>query len=159
VLVALEEAAGIDLNIVPFSGGAGEAVLATIGGQIDAVIPTAAGQLGLIEAGDLRPIAHTGGEEYNEVLPGAVSFTEAGYPEAAVFSTNYVTVTAPGLDEGVREKLTAAALAVAESDEWAQWCADSGFISAPMAGADLDAWIEEVTNSSRDAIALVEAGE
>lgn len=159
VLVALEEAAGIDLNIVPFSGGAGEAVLATIGGQVDAVIPTAAGQLGLVEAGDVRPIIHTGSPEYNDVLKGATSFGEEGYDVAALFSSNYVTVTAAGIDDAVREKLTAAALAVAESDEWAQWCADKGFISKPMAGAELDTWIEDVTQASKDAIALVEASE
>jgi tripartite-type tricarboxylate transporter receptor subunit TctC len=43
-LLALEKQAGIDLNIVPFSGGAGEAVRAVLGGQVEAAIPTAPGR-------------------------------------------------------------------------------------------------------------------
>ncbi|MFI8595559.1 Bug family tripartite tricarboxylate transporter substrate binding protein [Microbacterium sp. NPDC078428] len=157
VLVSIEDQLGIDLNIVPFSGGAGEAVLATLSGEVDAVIPTAAGQLGLVESGELRPLVHTGPAEYDEVLPGAVSFTslELDVP----FSSDYVTVAAPGLPEDVQERLVEAAYAVASSEEWAEWCAGVGFLSDPMMGEELDEWIAAVTEASREAIALVEATE
>lgn len=155
VLVSLEDQLGIDLNIVPFSGGAGEAVLAALGGQVDAVIPTAAGQLGLVEAGDLRPLAHTGSEAYNEFLPGSVSFQELGLD--IPFSSDYVTVSAPGLPDATAERLIEAAYAVASSDEWAAWCANVGFLADPMMGDELDEWIATVTEASRAAIALVEA--
>lgn len=155
VLVSLEDQLGIDLNIVPFSGGAGEAVLAALGGQIDAVIPTAAGQLGLVESGELRPLAHTGAPAYNEFLPGAVAFEEIGLD--IPFSSDYITVTAPNLPDAIAEKLVEAAFAVASSDEWAAWCAEVGFLADPMMGAELDEWIATVTEASRAAIDLVEA--
>ena len=155
VLVSLEEQAGIDLNIVPFSGGAGEAVTAAIGGQIDAALPTIAGQLGLIQSGELRLLAHTGDERYTEVMDGVESFTDAGYD--IPFSSDYITVAAPGLDDAVREKLAAAAFDVASSEEWEQWCAEKGFLADPMEGDDLLEWIATVTAASETAIDLVEA--
>jgi tripartite-type tricarboxylate transporter receptor subunit TctC len=157
VLVSLEEQAGIDLNIVPFSGGAGEAVLATLGGQVDAAIPTAAAQRAFVDSGELRALAHTGDASYNDVLPGSVSFTEAGYD--IPFSSDYVTVSAPGLPDDVREAVVAAASTVAASDEWAAWCEQSGFVADPMSGTELDDWIASTTQASERAIALVDARE
>jgi putative tricarboxylic transport membrane protein len=157
VLVSIEDQLGIDLNIVPFSGGAGEAVLAALGGQVDAVIPTAAGQLGLVDSGELRALVHTGSSDYNEVLGGAPSFEELDLD--VPFSSDYITVSAPGLPDATKEKLVAAAFAVASSDEWAEWCANVGFLADPMQGDELDEWIATVTEASKAAIALVEASE
>lgn len=156
-LVSLEKQANIDLSIVPFSGGAGEAVRAAMGGQIEAVIPTAAAQLGLLKAGKVRALAHTGSKDYDPFLPGAQSFEEAGFD--IPFSSDYVTVAAPGLPSHVAEKLTAAALKVAKSDAWAAWCKEKGFLADPMAGDELDKWIQSSIESSREAMALVEATE
>lgn len=154
VLVSLEDQAGIDLNIVPFSGGAGEAVLATLGGDIDAAIPTAAGQRSFIDSGQLRALAHTGDAAYNEVLPGSTSFSDAGYD--VPFSSDYITVAAPGLPDDVREQIVSKASEVAASDEWAAWCKEAGFVADPMSGAELDEWISTTTDASKRAIELVE---
>jgi putative tricarboxylic transport membrane protein len=153
-LLALEKQAGVDLNIVPFSGGAGEAVRATLGGQVEASIPTAAAQLGLVKAGELRALAHTGDPAYNQFLPGAVAFTDAGFD--VPFSSDYLTIAPNGIPPAVRDKLVAAAVAVAQSDEWAKWCADNGYLADPMSGQELDAWIQSSIQSSRDAIKLSE---
>jgi putative tricarboxylic transport membrane protein len=155
VLVSLEEQTGIDLTIVPFSGGAGEAVLATLSGDIDAAIPTAAGQRSFIESGELRALAHTGDASYNEVLPGSVSFKDAGYD--VPFSSDYVTVAAAGLPDDVRDELVTTASEVAEADEWATWCKEAGFVADPMSGTELDDWITTTTEASERAIKLVEA--
>ncbi|WP_099038222.1 Bug family tripartite tricarboxylate transporter substrate binding protein [Mycobacterium neglectum] len=155
-MVSLEDQAGIDLNIVPFSGGAGEAVLATLGGDIEAAIPTAAGQRSFIDSGELRALAHTGGTAYNEVLPGSVSFSEAGFD--VPFSSDYITVAAPGLPDDVRTEIVAKASEVAASDEWAAWCKEAGFVADPLSGADLDEWIKTTTEASKRAIELVEQG-
>lgn len=157
-IVSLEEQADVDLTLVPFSGGAGEAVLAALGGQVEAVIPTAAAQLGFVESGELRALAHTGSQEYGEeFLPGSVSFDEAGYD--IPFSSDYVTVTGADVPEDVADQVREAAFAVAQSDEWAQWCADQGFTADPMTGEELDEWIQQVTTASEQAIALTEANE
>jgi tripartite-type tricarboxylate transporter receptor subunit TctC len=153
-LLALEKQAGIDLNIVPFSGGAGEAVRATLGGQVEASIPTASAQLGLVAAGELRAIAYTGDPSYNEFLPGAVAFADAGFD--VPFSSDYLTIAPRGLPPAVAEKLIAAAVAVARSDAWATWCRDNGYLADPKSGPELDAWIQSSIQASREAIELAE---
>jgi tripartite-type tricarboxylate transporter receptor subunit TctC len=153
-LLALEEQAGIDLSIVPFSGGAGEAVRAALGGQVEAAIPTASGQLGLVEGGELRGLAHTGRPAYNEFLPGSVAFTEAGFD--IPFSSDYVTIAPNGIPQAIGDKMTAAAVAVGQSDEWAQWCKENGYLPDPLSGPELDAWIQKSIDASRKAIQLAE---
>lgn len=154
-IYALEEQAGIDLNLVPFQGGAGEAVLAAIGGQIDAVIPTVPAQLGLFASGDIRALAHTGTSDYNKILGGAPSFEELGYD--IPFSSDYVTIAAKGLPEAVKNRLVDAAYKVASSKEWADWCAEKGFLATPMKDQELLDWIEMVTEASKAAIAKADA--
>jgi putative tricarboxylic transport membrane protein len=153
-LLALEKQAGIDLNIVPFSGGAGEAVRAALGGQVEAAIPTASAQLGLVEAGELRGLAHTGHPEYNQFLPGAVAYSDAGFD--IPFSSDYLTIAPNGLPPAVAEKLVGAAVAVARSEEWATWCRENGYLADPMSGQELDAWIQKSIEASREAIRLSE---
>lgn len=153
-LLALEKQAGIDLNIVPFSGGAGEAVRAVLGGQVEAAIPTASAQLGLVESGELRGLAHTGRPAYNQFLPGAVAFGDAGFD--IPFSSDYLTIAPNGVPPAVAERLTAAAITVAQSPEWAQWCTENGYLADPMSGPELDAWIQKSIDASREAIQLSE---
>jgi putative tricarboxylic transport membrane protein len=153
-LLALEKQAGIDLNIVPFSGGAGEAVRAVLGGQVEAAIPTASAQLGLVEGGELRGLAHTGHPAYNEFLPGAVAFSDAGFD--IPFSSDYLTIAPNGIPPAVAEKLVATAVTVAKSEEWARWCRENGYLPDPLSGPELDAWIQKSIDASREAIQLSE---
>ncbi|MFD5225982.1 Bug family tripartite tricarboxylate transporter substrate binding protein [Microbacterium sp. NPDC058342] len=156
VIATLEKQADVELTIVPFSGGAGEAVLATMSGEVEAAVPTAAAQLGLVESGDLRVLAHTGDERYDDVAQGP-SFESLGFD--VPYSSDYVTIAAPGLPDDVRTKLVAAALAVAKSDEWAAFCEKSGFVADPMADDELVAWIEKTTTASDEGIKLMDARE
>ncbi|ALV39933.1 hypothetical protein AU252_01110 [Pseudarthrobacter sulfonivorans] len=145
---ALEQQADIAVTMVPFTGGAGEAVLAAISGEIDAVVAATSAQLGLIEAGDLVALAHTATPEYNKVLPGAVSFEEAGLD--IPLGGHYLTVAPAGLDEGVEQKLVQASKKVVESAAWAKWCENNGFLPDPMAGTELDEWLAQQTKLSAD---------
>lgn len=155
-ILALEEQAGIDLTLVPFSGGAGEATRAAIAGEIDAVIPTAAGQLGFVQSGDIRALAHTGAEAYNEVLGGSVvALNSIGYN--IPFSSDYVIVGPKDIPADILQKLTDAAYAVATSQAWADWCAEKGFLADPRVGQDVEDWIAAVTEASKGAIALADA--
>ena len=56
-LQQVEKAADIDLNIVPFSGGGAEAVMAVMGRIVDAVSVNSSSVAGQIASGDIRPIA------------------------------------------------------------------------------------------------------
>lgn len=153
-ILALEKQAGIDLTLVPFSGGAGEAVRAVISGEIEGVVPTAAGQLGFVASGDIRALAHTGSEGYNPVLPGSVALNSVGY--VMPFSSDYVIVGPKGMPADVEARLIEAAFKVASSQAWADWCAEKGFLSDPRQGQDLLDWIALATKASVEAIALAE---
>lgn len=152
-IVQLEAEAGVEFNIVPFSGGAGEAALAAVGGKIDAYSATVPGQLGLFTAGDIRALVHTGSPEYNSVLPGAVSYEEVGINNP--FGADYMTVAPKGLPDAVRAKLVEAANKVASGEAWGAWTAERGFTATPAVGDDLLKWIEDMAKLSASAIELV----
>jgi putative tricarboxylic transport membrane protein len=154
-ILALEQQAGIDLTLVPFSGGAGEATRAAIAGEIEAVVPTAAGQLGFVASGDLRALAHTGADAYTAVLPGSVAMNSVGY--SVPFSSDYVIVGPKGMPADVEARLIEASFAVATSQAWADWCADKGFLADARQGQDLLDWIAVATEASIEAIALADA--
>jgi putative tricarboxylic transport membrane protein len=148
-LFALEDQAGIKTTVVPFSGGAGESVLAVLGGQIEAIVATASGQLGQVESGELRALAYTG-SGYEEFLPEATSFEDAGYD--IPFTADYMTVAPAGLPEAAKEKLTAAAEKVAKSEEWAEWCRTQGNLPDSLVGTELDSMLDEKQEILTDAV-------
>jgi putative tricarboxylic transport membrane protein len=156
-LYALEDQAGIKTTAVPFSGGAGEAILAVMGGKVDAAIATGSGQLGLVESGDLRPLAHTGTSEYDRFLPGSVSLESAGYD--IPFASEFLTIAPAGLPAEVKDKLTGAAKEIVESPEWAKWCETQGILPDALTGKELDTWVQETTERSRKAIELAKSRE
>src|SRR6185369_166458 len=73
----LAQTAGIKLTHVPFTG-AGPAVVALLGGQIDAVSSGPATVLQHVKAGKLRVLAHWGNGKL-EALPDVPSLKDAGY--------------------------------------------------------------------------------
>lgn len=155
VMVGLEEQADIDLNLLATSGGAGEAATAAMAGEVDAISVTAPGQLGLVEAGELRALAHTGSAEYNDVLPGSISFEEAGFDIPYV--STWVLMAPADLDEDVESTLQEAAVSVAESEDWNQWMGENGNSPAPtMTGDELNQWLAEQEGVYQEAVELVE---
>ncbi|MDB5840578.1 MAG: Tat pathway signal protein, partial [Herminiimonas sp.] len=79
---------------VPYTG-AGPAVVALLGGQVDAVSTGPASVVGQIKAGKLRALAHWGSEPL-AALPGVPSLKEAGYPvEFAQWSGLFVPAKTP----------------------------------------------------------------
>lgn len=151
VVYELENQAGIQTTVVPSSGGSGETALAVMGGKIEAMVATASGQLGLVESGDLRALAYTG-SGYEEFLPGAVSFKDAGYD--IPFTADYMTLAPAGLPEKVKEKLTTSARKIAESEEWAKWSKEQGNLPDDITGDDLTALLEQKRADIKEAIEL-----
>src|SRR5699024_5099796 len=99
-LFTLEDEADIETTMVPFTESAGEAILALESGDIDAAMVTASGQIGMIEAGDIRPLAHTGPADYE--LAEAVAMEEAGYD--VPFASEFMTVAPQGLPDDVLQE-------------------------------------------------------
>jgi tripartite-type tricarboxylate transporter receptor subunit TctC len=105
----LAQNAGVKMTHVPFTG-AGPAVVALLGGQIDAVSSGPATVLQHVKAGKLRVLAHWGNGRL-EALPDVPSLKDAGYDaEYAQWSGLFIPAATP---EPVAQRLRAAARAAA----------------------------------------------
>jgi tripartite-type tricarboxylate transporter receptor subunit TctC len=105
----LAQNAGIKMTHVPFTG-AGPAVVALLGGQIDAVSSGPATVLQQVKAGKLRVLAHWGNGKL-EALPDVPGLKASGYAaEYAQWSGLFVPAATP---EPVAQRLRAAARAAA----------------------------------------------
>ena len=101
----LKSAAGISVIHIPYTG-AGPAVLALLGGQVDALSTGPASVLAHINAGKLRALAHWGDKPLS-ALPAVPSLKGAGYPaQFAQWSALFVPAGTP---DAVVQKLRAAA--------------------------------------------------
>ncbi len=106
----LSQSAGLKLSHIPYTG-AGPAVVALLGGQIDAVASGPATVLQHIKAGKLRALAHWGDAPLS-ALPEVPSLRDAGLPvEYAQWSGLFVPAATP---EPVAQRLRAAAKMAAQ---------------------------------------------
>ena len=106
----LAQNAGVKMTHVPFTG-AGPAVVALLGGQIDAVSSGPATVLQHVKAGKLRVLAHWGNGKL-EALPDVPSLKDAGYDaEYAQWSGLFIPAATP---EPIAQRLRAAARAAAQ---------------------------------------------
>ncbi len=101
----LAQTAGIKLTHIPFTG-AGPAVLALLGGQIDAVSSGPATVLQHVKSGKLRVLGHWGNGKL-EALPDVPALKDAGYnAEYAQWSGLFIPA---GVPEPIAQRLRAAA--------------------------------------------------
>jgi tripartite-type tricarboxylate transporter receptor subunit TctC len=106
----LAQSANIKLNHIPFTG-AGPAVVALLGGQIDAVSSGPSTVLQHIKAGKLRALAHWGTSKL-AALPEVPSLREAGY---AADYAQWSGLFAPGgVPDAVIQRVRAAARVAAQ---------------------------------------------
>ena len=106
----LSQTAGLKMTHVPFTG-AGPAVVALLGGQIDAVSSGPATVLQQVKAGKLRVLAHWGSGPLS-ALPDVPSLKDAGYnAEYAQWSGLFIPRDTP---EPIAQRLRGAARAAAQ---------------------------------------------
>jgi tripartite-type tricarboxylate transporter receptor subunit TctC len=105
----LAQTAGVKMTHIPFNG-AGPAVVALLGGQVDALSTGPATVLQHVKAGKLKVLGHWGNAKL-ETLPDVPSLKEAGFDaEYAQWSGLFVPAGTP---EPVVQRLRAAARAAA----------------------------------------------
>jgi tripartite-type tricarboxylate transporter receptor subunit TctC len=75
----LERATGIELTHVPYKGGAGQAIPAMIGGEVQVAFFNMASLLPHIRSGRLKPLAAVPAQRLPE-LPNVPTLAEQGYP-------------------------------------------------------------------------------
>jgi tripartite-type tricarboxylate transporter receptor subunit TctC len=125
----LKSAAGFRMTHIPFTG-AGPAVTALLGGQVDAVASGPATVVQHIKAGKLRALAHWGDKPL-AALPDVPSLEQAGYPvQFAQWSALFVPAGTP---DDVVQKLRAASRKVAADPAVQQIIATAG---SPLAYQD-----------------------
>ena len=118
----LAQNAGVKMTHVPFTG-AGPAVVALLGGQIDAVSSGPATVLQHVKAGKLRVLAHWGNGKL-EALPDVPSLKDAGYDaEYAQWSGLFIPAATP---EPIAQRLRAAARAAAQDPKVRQVILNAG---------------------------------
>ena len=106
----LAQNAGVKMTHIPFTG-AGPAVVALLGGQIDAVSSGPATVLQQVKAGKLRVLAHWGNGPL-AALPEVPSLKDAGFnAEYAQWSGLFIPQATP---EPIAQRLRAAAKAAAQ---------------------------------------------
>jgi putative tricarboxylic transport membrane protein len=152
-LYALEEEAGFKSTLVPFSGGAGEATLAVMSGEIDAAVVTVSAQLGLLESGDIKLLAHTGTKAYNDKVGGVPGLAELGYDNP--FAAEYILIAPPGLPDDIRASLEEVSMEIIGGEEWAQWADEQSFlVGTGGSGSQLSDFMSGYTTAVTDAIEL-----
>ena len=105
----LKASAGFRMTHIPYTG-AGPAIVALLGGQVDALASGPSTVVQQIQAGKLRALAHWG-DHALEALPGVTSLTQADYAvRFAQWSGLFVPATTP---DAVAQRLRQAAAKVA----------------------------------------------
>ena len=139
----LKASAGFRMTHIPYTG-AGPAIVALLGGQVDAIASGPSTVVQQIQAGKLRALAHWGGSPL-AALPGVPSLTQAGYPvKFAQWSALFVPSKTP---DDVVQRLRAAAAVVAADPAVRQIIQKAGspieYLDAPEFQAywDLDAGV------------------
>jgi tripartite-type tricarboxylate transporter receptor subunit TctC len=134
----LSQNAGIKMTHVPFTG-AGPAVVALLGGQIDAVSSGPATVLQQVKAGKLRVLAHWGSAPLG-ALPEAPSLKDAGYnAEYAQWSGLFIPKDTP---EPIAQRLRAAARAAAQDNKVKDVILNAGSPVLYQDSADFEKYVQ-----------------
>ena len=145
----LKASAGFRMTHIPYTG-AGPAVVALLGGQVDAIASGPSTVVQQIQTGKLRALAHWG-EQPLSALPDVPSFKQLGYPvRFAQWSALFVPTGTP--DDAIT-KLRAAAAKVAADSNVRQVIAKAGspieYLDAPEFQTYWDADAAEMTKAVR----------
>ena len=145
----LKASAGFRMVHIPYTG-AGPAVLALIGGQVDAVASGPSTVLQQIKAGKLRALAHWGDKPL-AALPDLPSLKQAGYP---VQFAQWSALFAPaGTPDAVLQRLRSAARKVATDPQVVATIQRAGspleYLDAPEFQTYWDADARQMTEAVR----------
>lgn len=92
-MMAIEQAAGIELNVLSQKGGAGPGLVALAGGHIDAAMGTPLEGYTLFNAGKIRPLGVLS-EDRVAIMPDTPTLKEQGLPVS--LSTNRMVIAPKG---------------------------------------------------------------
>ena len=132
--------AGIQATHVPYKG-AGEAMLALVGGQVDYLISASPTTIPQVKGGKVRALAITGDTRIDP-LKEVPTFTEAGLPQYAVM--NWFGFAAPkGTDPAIIDKLYHAVKESLTDDAIKARLAEQGAIPGGLSPAEFEKLIQD----------------
>jgi tripartite-type tricarboxylate transporter receptor subunit TctC len=144
----LAQATGVKLTHVPYQG-AGPAVVALLGGQIQALSTGPASVLQHVKAGKIRVLAHWGNAKL-ETLPDVPSLKSAGYnAEYAQWSGLFVPAGTP---EPVAQRLRAAARAAANDARVKEIILGAGSPILYMDSPDFEKYVQQDAQKMADVV-------
>ena len=148
----LSQNAAIKMTHVPFTG-AGPAVVALLGGQIDAVSSGPATVLQQVKAGKLRVLAHWGSAPL-ATLPDAPSLRDAGYnAEYAQWSGLFIPKDTP---EPIAQRLRASARMAAQDSKVKDVILNAGSPVLYLDSADFEKYVQ--ADATRMAVVVKRIG-
>ena len=123
-LLALQEAAGIEFQFIPYNQGSQPSQLAALSGEVDAVLTSVSEQAELIRGKKLRPLAMVEAESYEFPDLGTIPSAAASYPDVTKIPVSQFLGFALPSDtpEPILEKITAAFEKIVQSDEVKAFC-------------------------------------
>lgn len=145
--VLAAQSVGSAIRHVPFDG-ASRAIAAVLGGHIDAVVLKPSETISQIRSGELKALG-VFREERLASLPDVPTFEEMGYdvfPYGPVAQISYLVAPA-GLNKEVKDKLAEIFRGAMLDEEFQNFAAESGFVSNPIYGDDLDEYIENLSSA------------
>jgi tripartite-type tricarboxylate transporter receptor subunit TctC len=123
-LRAMLKSAGIELNIVNFSGGTAEAITAMMGGNVQCCTAGTAEALPYVESGEFRLLCQLSADR-SACFPETPTATELGYP---CNGGSWGAVAAPaGTDEAALKVLREASAKVLASEDFKAAVVERGF--------------------------------
>lgn len=123
--------AGLDMNHVPYKGGAAPAATDTVAGHVEIMFGTIASTLPHVKGGSLKALAVTSKQRI-AVIPDVPTIVEAGFPDAVASSWQGILVPTGTPDEIV-QKLHAAIVQVMNDAEVKSRLAEVGAIATSSA--------------------------
>ena len=149
----LNMVAGVKIPTIPFTGGAGEALVALLGGRVEAGINTGPTVAGHVQAGKVRVLAVFKKGKF-EFFPDATPVFDAGYD--ATLAAEFYVIAPKGMPKDVQDKLVAASLQVVRSEEFLKFAKENGYSVDAKGPEALKAEIVQYSKIFSDLIKFLE---
>lgn len=134
-LQQFQKAAGVEFNIVPFSGGGAEAVVAVLGQIVDGVSVNASSVAGQIASGDIRPLAIFAKSDKAEI-GGFEVINDTKYPGLQYLQDSSGVIAPKGVPEEIIAILADAHQTVMANAEFVAGLEEDNFIVDPVGPAE-----------------------
>ena len=139
--------AGVDVNMVQFSGGASECISALLGGHIEAIAVHPYEIRSNVEAGTVKILGVTGSEKL-EWAPDVQTFEEQGID--TLFNVQKAFFVPAGTDQAVIDVLVDAFQKIMEDPDFLELAETLSLNLTPLYGADVKAAYQEQMDACYD---------